>query len=80
MSVGVGIRRGENETWRECAQRYGRSWSLEEEIDRLYLHYVKEGKSPRRAAIDACYEFDVIEMTEDGEFPEELPDWLEPPE
>lgn len=82
MGVGVGIRRGEDETWRECAKRYARSWnaSLEEVVDKLYLHNIDQGDSPRKAAHNACYEWDVIELVEDGEFPEELPDWLEPPE
>lgn len=80
--MGLGIRKGESETWLECAYRYVSSWnsSYAENVEPYYEKLISEGYDPPSAAYTVCYELDVIEMTdEDGNFPEELPDWLEPP-
>jgi hypothetical protein len=68
VGVGVGIRRKPGETWRACAVRYARSWSLGQEVAEMFDAAVGRGVSDEEAAVHACIEWDVAEvLVEDDE-------------
>lgn len=65
MSVGLGIRRQPEETWKEAALRLARPFGLEQEVAEEYEHQIANGASEDRAAWAACYEWDVAELFHD---------------
>lgn len=72
MSSGLKIVRLVNETWRECAHRYGARYGLEIEVLREYDRNISEFKmSEAEAAFDACYEWDICELAFDDDPDEE---------
>lgn len=64
--IGLGISRLENETWRECALRYGKHYGMEGEIEDSFNDYVARGDAEEEAAWAACLDWDVASIFKDG--------------
>lgn len=60
--MGVGIRRKDGETWRECAERYGERYGLREEVLEHFDANVRAGDNEADAALHACMEWDVCDL------------------
>ena len=63
--MGLRLIKTANETWRECAARYGSKYFLEEEVLKIYDYDLAHGAEEFQAAYDACYEWDVLDYFED---------------
>lgn len=57
-------KQGDEETWRECALRYGKKYGLEAEVRDEFDKAVKRGSDEREAALCACLEWDIAEYEE----------------
>jgi len=66
MSVGLGVTRLENESWRDCVIRYAKTQQLEQECVELYDALVKHDPE-EDAAFTALYEWDCLDLVEDEE-------------
>lgn len=58
----LGISREKDETWRECAIRYGRKYGLEWEITEWFDRGIAAGKPDFEAAIEAVNEWDCCDL------------------
>lgn len=65
--IGLRIKRTDDETWLECALRYGSKFGVEVEVREAYDHYITEGDTEEEAAFSACYDWDICEVVEDEE-------------
>jgi hypothetical protein len=57
----------DEETWRQCVARYAAKFDLEDEVLRDFDTEVRAGTPENQAAWNACYEWDVLEYTTEGE-------------
>jgi|GEM_PF-6465627 len=55
------ITRYPDETWRDCAARYGRRYGLESEVLRSFDRLIATGVDPETAALDAAGDWDCWE-------------------
>lgn len=63
----LGIRKNVDETWRECAIRYGKKYGLQDEVETYFDAAVKRGTPEDEAAFYACGEWDVLDFIPDDE-------------
>lgn len=52
--------RKKGESWRDCAIRLARPHGVEEEVIEAFEDYINRGDPPEKAALCACYEWDVL--------------------
>lgn len=61
---GLRLVKNDSETWLGAALRYAKPWGLEEEIREAYEASLQCGCDEGQAAFDACYEWDILELSE----------------
>jgi len=57
-----GLRKLPGESWREAALRVAKPWGLEAEVADQYDLEVSRGVEDARAAWNACFDWDVLEV------------------
>ena len=58
------LRKHEDETWLQAALRVAKPFCLESEVEDCYEAYILMGLSQEEAAVEACYEWDLLELVE----------------
>lgn len=58
---GLKAERLENETWRQCVERYARKYGLESEALDYFDNEIRRGEKEADAAWTALYEWDLLE-------------------
>lgn len=58
----LGIKRNVDETWRDCAIRYARTYGLEMEVAESFDAHIRAGVSEEDAALGACLDWDVADL------------------
>lgn len=58
----LGLKRNDGESWRDCAVRYGKRYSMEKEVVGWYDQAIKDGDTEEEAAWSACCEWDVLDI------------------
>jgi hypothetical protein len=64
------IRRKKGETWRECVERYASKYggeAMKVEVLADFDRRVAGGVEASEAAIGVCHDYDLCDLTEDGE-------------
>jgi hypothetical protein len=59
------LTRQDDETWLDCALRYGRRHGLETEVEASYHRYHDAGLPPIEAAIQAAEDWDCCDLEPD---------------
>jgi hypothetical protein len=67
MNIGLGIRKNANETWLQAALRNAAPYGLEIEVKEEYDYCIAQGFTEARAALNACYEWDVALLMDENE-------------
>lgn len=60
------ISRKDNESWKECALRYGYKYGMDEEVLEEYEKLKAQGMTDREAAFYACVECDICDWDNGG--------------
>ena len=67
--IGLSIKRLADESWRDCARRYGKANGLEHEITELFVSMVATGMPDDDAAWSAVYEWDCCDLHDEKKRP-----------
>jgi hypothetical protein len=57
--------KNENESWRQCVERYARAYGLEFEALAVFDAELKKGTEEPQAAFHALYEWDLLDFVKD---------------
>jgi hypothetical protein len=60
--VGLYLTRLAGESWKDAAERVASHWGLQREVMDIYTAEVAAGVPEAEAALNACYEWDVLSM------------------
>ena len=63
--MSLGITKNDDESWRECAARYGRKYGLESEVLDVFDEARAAGESEADAAFIAVTEWDCADLVDD---------------
>jgi hypothetical protein len=66
MDVGLGMKRGPSETWRQAVERIAKVYGLERECLEDFDAAIAAGEAEDRAAWCALYDWDVLDLYVDG--------------
>jgi hypothetical protein len=64
--VGLGLTKEDNETWRECAIRYGKAYGMDREVAESYDAEIASSEDESTAAWSACRDWDVLNIFVNG--------------
>lgn len=64
----LALTRKGNETWLEAAVRYAKTEGLERDVIKWYYRYKDGGLTDEEAAYEALYEWDLLDLVDEGEF------------
>jgi hypothetical protein len=59
------LKKGGHATWREAALAQGARYGLESDVAEAFDKYIAAGDSETAAAWAACYDWDVLDLTDD---------------